>query len=131
VSWRAHRDLPPPKVLCAQAVSANRAKAIAEHQRQTETIRGMQNHINHQQHDIEMLKRELHALRVDNDRMQRPPPQGGSDPYADQYGRPRPELPPLRSLQSSAGPAPPDTMTGVQYDQPRANGYRTSEPGRF
>lgn len=40
----------------------------------------------------------------------------GSDPYATAS---RTELPPLRSLHNG-----PDSMTGVQYDAPRVNGYR-------
>ena len=46
----------------------------------------------------------------------------GSDPYAPSTGSAnsnRTELPPLRSLHGG-----PDSMTGVQYDAPRANGYR-------
>jgi hypothetical protein len=50
------------------------------------------------------------------------------DPYAgDRYGQgpPGPELPPLRALQQSVPPAGgPESMTGVQYEQPRVNGYR-------
>jgi hypothetical protein len=65
-------------------------------------------------------------------------PQMVADPYAqEQYARPHPpELPPLRSLQPPAGPPAgpsvgPESMTGVQYDPPRVNGYRPAEPTRF
>lgn len=106
-------------------------KAITEHQRQAELIRNLQAHVAAQQSEIEMLKRELH------ERTHRAPPPPHQpmppDPYAqDQYNRPRPpELPPLRSLQSSAAPVGPESMTGVQYDGPRVNGYRPPEPTRF
>ena len=104
--------------------------AISEHQRQNDLIRHLQAHAATQQAEIEMLKRELH------DRVHRGPPQPAADPYgADQYGRPRaPELPPLRALQSPTGPAGPvgpESMTGVQYEPPRVNGYRPAEPTRF
>ena len=74
-----------------------------------------------------MLRREMNQMRG----AQQPHPT--ADPYAqDQYGRSRqPELPPLRSLQSPTGPPAPDSMTGVQYDAPRVNGYRPGEPSRF
>ncbi len=74
-----------------------------------------------------MLRREMSQMRG----AQQPHPT--ADPYAqDQYGRQRqPELPPLRSLQSPTGPPAPESMTGVQYDAPRVNGYRPGEPGRF
>ncbi|KAL2019467.1 hypothetical protein VTK56DRAFT_9583 [Thermocarpiscus australiensis] len=108
-------------------------KAISEHQRQSEVIRVLQAHVSSQQAEIEILKRELHSLRMESDRMRGPPPQPVSEPYAsDQYGRPRPpELPPLRTLQSAAAPAGPESMTGVQYESGRVNGYRPAEPARF
>lgn len=92
----------------------------------------MQSHISHQQHELELLKRELHGMRAENERAQRTT-QAGAEPFSDQYGRPRPELPPLRSLQGSSAPAPTptDTMTGVQYEQPRASNFRVAESGRF
>lgn len=78
-----------------------------------------------QQQEIDMLKREL-------DRLHRVP-QPVSDPYGpDQYGRPRPpELPPLRTIQSATEPVGPESMTGVQFEPPRINGYRPAEPTRF
>jgi hypothetical protein len=102
--------------------------AISEHQRQNELIRQLQALNSAQQNEIEMLRREL------QERMHGAPPPRPADPYAgDQFGRPRPpELPPLRSLQSAAPPSGgPESMTGVQYEAPRANGYRTAEPTRF
>ncbi|KAL2153958.1 hypothetical protein VTH82DRAFT_2634 [Thermothelomyces myriococcoides] len=104
-------------------------KAISEHQRQAELIRQLQAINATQQNEIDMLRRELE--RMHGAQQSRPV----SDPYSqDQYGRPRPpELPPLRSLQSPTGPPPqgPESMTGVQYEPPRANGYRPAETGRF
>lgn len=86
-----------------------------------------------------MLRHELHGLRMDGAHPsghppQAPPPpqqqpvqQQGSqpgpytgDPYA---GASRTELPPLRSISNSI-PNGPDSMTGVQYEAPRVNGYR-------
>jgi hypothetical protein len=79
-----------------------------------------------------MLRRELQDRSMHG---APPHPPRPSDPYAvDQYGRPRPpELPPLRSLQSGSAPGGggPESMTGVQYEPPRANGYRPTEPARF
>ncbi|KAL2127337.1 hypothetical protein VTI74DRAFT_10890 [Chaetomium olivicolor] len=103
-------------------------KAIAEHQRQNELIRQLQ-HVNaNQASEIEMLRREL-------ERMHGQPARPAADPYAaDQYGRPRPpepQLPPLRSIQQGLAPTGPDSMTGVQYDAPRVNGYRPAEPARY
>jgi hypothetical protein len=104
-------------------------KAISEHQRQSDLIRQLQTINASQQNEIDMLRREM-------ERMHGPPGQSRpmADPYAqDQYNRPRPpELPPLRSLQSSTGPPTgPESMTGVQYEPPRVNGYRPAEPNRF
>lgn len=102
-------------------------EAISEHQRQSDVIRHLQSHAATQQAEIELLKRELH------ERMHRAPPQQVADHYgADQYGRQRqPELPPLRALQSPTGPAGPESMTGVQYEPSRVNGYRPAEPARY
>lgn len=85
-----------------------------------------------------MLRRELDRMRMENAQlrgnMPLPPGQGAAnapissqppaDPYVqDPYGRaPRPELPPLRALNA------PESMTGVQYEGQRPNGYR---PDRF
>lgn len=82
-----------------------------------------------------MLRREVHSLRMEGAHAPLPPhaqgpasapapsTQGASyapDPYANAN---RTELPPLRSISSSI-PNGPDSMTGVQYDAPRVNGYR-------
>ncbi|KAH0498443.1 hypothetical protein TgHK011_005696 [Trichoderma gracile] len=112
-------------------------KAIAEHQKQSEHIRLLQNHISTVMADNEMLRRELQGIQMerhsqymgsmDRQQAQAPPPAHAgpsssysSDPYA---SAPRTELPPLRSI-SNGIPNGPDSMTGVQYEAPRANGYR-------
>ncbi|TFB04027.1 Protein esc1 [Trichoderma ghanense] len=112
-------------------------KAIAEHQKQSEHIRLLQNHINTVMADNDMLRRELQGIQMEQhsryvggmDRQQGQVPAPGhagpsapysSDPYA---SAPRTELPPLRSI-SNGIPNGPDSMTGVQYEAPRANGYR-------
>lgn len=111
--------------------------AIAEHQKQSEHIRLLQNHINTVMADNDMLRRELQGIQMEQhsryvggmDRQQGQVPAPGhagpsapysSDPYA---SAPRTELPPLRSI-SNGIPNGPDSMTGVQYEAPRANGYR-------
>ncbi|KAJ6445734.1 HLH transcription factor (Hpa3) [Purpureocillium lavendulum] len=109
-------------------------KAIAEHQRQSEHLRLLQSHYNTALAENEMLRRELHGARMEgahppSHAQQGPPPppttsQGGSyapDPYANAN---RTELPPLRSISNSI-PNGPDSMTGVQYEAPRVNGYRS------
>ncbi|KAH6627946.1 hypothetical protein F5144DRAFT_289074 [Chaetomium tenue] len=103
-------------------------KAIAEHQRQSDLIRQLQSINATQQTEIDLLRRDLERMHG------APQSRPVADPYAqDQYGRPRPpELPPLRSLQSPTGPPQgPESMTGVQYEPPRVNGYRPAEPTRF
>ncbi|KAK3298932.1 uncharacterized protein B0H64DRAFT_85851 [Chaetomium fimeti] len=103
-------------------------KAISEHQRQSDLIRQLQSINATQQNEIDMLRREMERMHG------APQSRPVADPYAqDQYGRPRPpELPPLRSLQSPTGPPQgPESMTGVQYEPPRVNGYRPAEPARF
>ncbi|KAF4978027.1 hypothetical protein FZEAL_5534 [Fusarium zealandicum] len=113
-------------------------KAIAEHQRQSEHLRLLQSHYNTAAAENEMLRREIQGLRMEGAQMRgelnsssahppppppAAPPQSGpypSDPYASAT---RPELPPIRSLSNNIS-NPPDSMTGVQYDTPRANGYR-------
>ncbi|RFU75614.1 hlh transcription factor hpa3 [Trichoderma arundinaceum] len=109
-------------------------KAIAEHQRQADHIRVLQSHYNTAMAENDMLRRELSGLRMESshllgelNRQQAPPPghpsqpaSYSSDPYA---SAPRTELPPLRSI-SNGIPNGPDSMTGVQYEAPRANGYR-------
>jgi hypothetical protein len=86
-----------------------------------------------------MLRRELQAARMEtaqfrgelnasNNPVQQaapPPPSQSAQPAAGSYGSDpyantnRTELPPLRSIHNG-----PDSMTGVQYDAPRVNGYR-------
>ena len=54
------------------------------------------------------------------------PPHAVPESYPqDPYGRQpqRPELPPLRSLSGNL-PNGPDSMTGVQYEEQRPNGFR-------
>ncbi|KLP00772.1 Protein esc1 [Fusarium fujikuroi] len=113
-------------------------KAIAEHQKQQDIIRALQDHYKSNTAENELLRRDVHALRMENQQLRselnssssRPPlssaatpaPQAGTyqtDPYPNPN---RPELPPLRSLRNSI-PNGPDSMTGVQYDSPRTNGY--------
>ncbi|KAI5466717.1 hypothetical protein BGZ63DRAFT_430021 [Mariannaea sp. PMI_226] len=113
-------------------------KAIAEHQRQNEAIRHWQHNYNIAVGDIEMLRREMAGLKMELAQLrgelnsssahaqQAPPPapqpqaQYGADPYANP---PRPELPPIRSISNNITNGP-DSMTGVQYETPRVNGYR-------
>ncbi|KAF5021174.1 hypothetical protein F66182_6796 [Fusarium sp. NRRL 66182] len=118
-------------------------KAIAEHQKQHEHIRLLQSHYSTAAAENEMLRREIQGLRMEGAQLRgelnsssshappssgaTPPSQSGSyqpDPYANST---RPELPPIRSLNNSISNGP-DSMTGVQYDSPRANGYR---PDRY
>ncbi|KAK4188015.1 hypothetical protein QBC35DRAFT_383610 [Podospora australis] len=120
---------------------------INEHTRHTNTIRELQSAVQMQQNVIEKqnaqldeLRRQLHECQYPQKHQaptHAPQPQHATDPYgADQYARSRaPELPPLRSLDSSAAPSGPDSMTGVQYDAPRingmTNGFRQPAQGRF
>ncbi|KAK5987352.1 Protein esc1 [Cladobotryum mycophilum] len=111
-------------------------KAIAEHQRQSDHIRLLQSHYNTAMADNEMLRRELQGLRMESAHLrgelsssanhQQPPPPGpAAQPYSDQYANgPRTELPPLRAI-SNGIPNGPDSMTGVQYEAGRTNGYRS------
>ncbi|KAK0628508.1 hypothetical protein B0T17DRAFT_155599 [Bombardia bombarda] len=103
-------------------------KAISEHQRQQDNLRNLQQHNTHQQIEIDRLRRDLNDVRMQVERLSRGQ-QGIADPYttADQYGRSRPELPPLRAMHSSSTAVPPELMTGVQYEAPRADGYRQLE----
>ncbi|CAJ0546239.1 Ff.00g097120.m01.CDS01 [Fusarium sp. VM40] len=112
-------------------------KAIAEHQKQHEHIRLLQSHYNTAAAENEMLRREIQGLRMEGAQMRggsssshpappssaaTPAPQAGSyqqDHYANSN---RPELPPIRSLSNGISNGP-DSMTGVQYDSPRTNGY--------
>lgn len=118
--------------------------AIAEHQRQTDTIRALQSHYNTAAAENEMLRRELQGLRMESAQLrgelhsssshpppppapapaqqQQQPPQApyAADPYANST---RPELPPIRSIGNNMSNGP-ESMTGVQYETPRANGFR-------
>jgi hypothetical protein len=116
--------------------------AIAEHQRQNEHLRMLQSHYNTAVTENDMLRRELQGLRMESAQLrgelgasathsQPQPPAGpgpapqpssyAADPYA---ASSRPELPPLRSISNSV-PNGPESMTGVQYEAPRVNGYRS------
>ncbi|GAB0134586.1 hypothetical protein EsDP_00002951 [Epichloe bromicola] len=120
-------------------------KAIAEHQRQTDHIRVLQAHYNTAASENEMLRRELQKMRMESAQLRgelsstghaqqgppAPPPAAPApapspqNPQTTTYGNDayvstnRTELPPLRSIHNG-----PDSMTGVQYDAPRVNGYR-------
>lgn len=114
--------------------------AITEHQRQADHIKQLSTHCQNTLAEAEMLRREMDRLRVENNQLrnnaaaapgsasQTAPPQQptGGDPYAqDPYGRgPRPELPPLRALSNNLSNGP-ESMTGVQYEGQRSNGFRT------
>lgn len=116
-------------------------QAIAEHQKLGDHLRALQGHHTHAVNENEMLRRELQNLRVENSQLRgemgstgghaAPPPpaaqaqapQPGSyhaDPYASSS---RTELPPLRSISNNL-PSGSESMTGVQYEAPRSNGYR-------
>lgn len=116
-------------------------KAIAEHQRQTDTIRALQQHLHNATAENDMLRRELQAMQgsrlgemgASTPHASQHGPPGPSQPQtqpsysAEQYSSSRTELPPLRSISTSI-PNGPDSMTGVQYEAPRPNGYRGPEP---
>src|SRR5688572_7162421 len=97
----------------------------------------LQSHYTSQSSEIDMMRRELQGLRMENAHLRESanahaaaaqpaaaPATSFSDPFASSS---RTELPPLRSLSGSL-PNGPESMTGVQYDAPRVNGYRE---GRF
>ncbi|CAJ2501009.1 Uu.00g038620.m01.CDS01 [Anthostomella pinea] len=107
-------------------------KAIAEHQRLSDNIKSLSGHCQNALQENERLRMENAQLRGGTPAMppgqgpaSQPPQQAPADSYAqDPYGRaPRPELPPLRALSNNL-PNPPDSMTGVQYEGQRLNGYR-------
>ncbi|RCI07846.1 hypothetical protein L249_5810 [Ophiocordyceps polyrhachis-furcata BCC 54312] len=123
-------------------------KAIAEHQKMVEHIRLLQSHCNTTAAELDMLRRENHNLRMEaaghgqqgaqqqQQQQQQQPQQPHTQPQQSQQssqpasyaGDPyssasRTELPPLRSISNSI-PSGPDSMTGVQYEPPRVNGYR-------
>lgn len=120
-------------------------KAIGEHQRQSENIKYWQSQATSLHGEVEHLRRELNTVRIENQQLRndlaaaingqpsRMPSSMSADTYnADQFGRApsRPELPPLRSLQNGGSGPNPDTMTGVQYEQPRTS-YRPAETQRY
>lgn len=92
----------------------------------------MQQHCNSVNAENDMLRRELSNMRMEtphNNGAPAPAPAPAhatqaapyhGDPYASSS---RTELPPLRSISSNLANGP-DSMAGVQYDTPRANGYR-------
>ncbi|KAI7919398.1 hypothetical protein M0657_003516 [Pyricularia oryzae] len=114
-------------------------KAIAEHKRQADTLRSLHQTNGSLHQELEAMRRDVMALRGENTQLRNELatasnshhgvgglPNLSSQNGGDGYGRAtslRQELPPLRSLNNGM-PGPPDTMTGVQYEQPRANGYR-------
>jgi hypothetical protein len=118
------------------------SKAITEHQRQADTIKSISTHYQSAVAEAEMLRREMDRLRMENAQLRNgsaagsapatqsvPAQQPPADSYAqDPYGRgSRPELPPLRTLSGNL-PNGPESMTGVQYEGQRPNGFR---PDRF
>ncbi|KAI3323576.1 hypothetical protein HD806DRAFT_535404 [Xylariaceae sp. AK1471] len=118
------------------------SKAITEHQRQSDHIKQLTSHYQNAMQEAEMLRREMERLRMENNQLRNgaaagsgpanqptPAQQPPADPYAqDPYGRAsRPELPPLRALSGNL-PNGPESMTGVQYEGQRPNGFR---PDRF
>ncbi|EPE08226.1 hlh transcription factor [Ophiostoma piceae UAMH 11346] len=113
-------------------------KAITEHQRLQDVLRNTQQHQSGISAEMASMKNELHALRAENQQLRSDMASfqsngghanGMSDPYARGPQSARPELPPLRSLSSGLPPptSQPESMTGVQYDQSRMNGYRQPE----
>ncbi|KAJ3491668.1 hypothetical protein NLG97_g5549 [Lecanicillium saksenae] len=119
------------------SVNTNALTAIAEHQRQSDHIRILQSHYNTAVSDNEILRRELQNVKMELAQARgesHPPPQSSQSqshpPPAQQYPPEHyqqspngTELPPLRSISNGMS-SNPDSMTGVQYDAPRANGYR-------
>ncbi|KAK7988945.1 hypothetical protein PG989_009260 [Apiospora arundinis] len=119
-------------------------KAIAEHQRQQDHLKQLTAHYQNSAQESDMLRREVERLQRENGQLRAAGGQAGqppashavssqppTDPYAQQaqYAASRPELPPLRTL-SNTMPNGPDSMTGVQYEGQRPNGFRP-EPARF
>ncbi|KAK8056026.1 helix-loop-helix DNA-binding domain-containing protein [Apiospora rasikravindrae] len=120
-------------------------KAIAEHQRQQDHLKQLTVHYQNSAQESELLRREVERLQLENGQLRAANGQGGpapashavssqpppADPYAQQaqYATSRPELPPLRTLGTTMSNGP-DSMTGVQYEGQRPNGFRP-EPARF
>lgn len=122
-------------------------KAISEHQRQTDHIRLLQNHYNSSMGEIDLMRKEVQALRSENSQLRLqlsksgppfstsaaapPPPVVNTQPPQGPYAAPDPfanssrtELPPLRSLGAPMPPGP-DSMTGVQYETSRPPSFRS------
>lgn len=119
-------------------------KAITEHQRLQETLRCATMHSNAITNDMAAIKSELHDLRLENQQLRAKMASlhsngtngHTSDGLADPFSRGpasargnEQQLPPLRSISSTlplsvSQPSPPESMTGVQYDQSRVNGFR-------
>lgn len=107
-------------------------KAIAEHQKQHEHIRMLTSHYNSAAAEVEILRGEMSRLAEENRQLRGSPssaPTPSSRPASTTYqgdhyaSSNRPELPPIRSLSNNVANGP-DSMTGVQYDNPQSNGYR-------
>ncbi|KAI0858513.1 hypothetical protein F4860DRAFT_516728 [Xylaria cubensis] len=113
------------------------SKAITEHQRQADHIKQLSAHCQNTIAEAELLRREMERLRMENNQLRNgaapgpvnqstPAQQPTNDPYGqDPYARAsRPELPPLRALSGNL-PNGPESMTGVQYEGQRPNGFRS------
>jgi helix-loop-helix DNA-binding protein len=115
---------------------ANPDPAITEHERLSHALHQSQTSNVNLMNELESLRRENHSLLHQLKQGGPPPPPiqqapgpppppvgayGAHDPYVH-----RTELPPLRTLNGGA-PGAPDSMTGVQYDPPRVNGYRQEQ----
>lgn len=111
-------------------------KAITEYQRQTDHVRILQQYYNSAVSDNEILRRELQSAKMELAQARgetvAPPlsqPQSHAAPAhpfpAEHYpaSSSGTELPPLRSISNGMSNGP-DSMTGVQYEAPRSNGYR-------
>ncbi|ROW18303.1 hypothetical protein VPNG_00004 [Cytospora leucostoma] len=116
------------------------SKAISEHQRQSDTIKYLQQQNHTVMTDVEMMRREIAAVRIENSQLRgelsaisnQGPGSHNSGPPLGSFSSKdpsRPELPPLRSLSGEISTAP-ESMAGVQYEQPRMNAYRISD-GRY
>lgn len=114
-------------------------EAISEHQRQSDTIKYLQQQHHSVVTDMEMQRREVAALRMENSQLRgeltavsaghAASSHSSAAPAAQFQARDaqRPELPPLRSLSGEI-PQVPESMTGVQYSEPpRMGGYRAPD----
>lgn len=114
----------------------DRNTAITEHQRQTDTIKYLQQQNHTIVSDVDMMRRELAAARMENSQLRgelsavstSAGSHNSAPPSASfaQKDAQRPELPPLRSLSGEV-PTAPESMSGVQYEQPRFAGYRAPD----